>query len=230
MDTKIEKSTFKRKKLIIPSALLTIVSALVYACYGNSGSELKVDRQRLKISSVELGEFQDYVPVRASVMPIETIFLDVVQGGSIEEVYVEEGALVTRGQSLARLSNSMLQLDVISREAEVSEQLNFLRNTQLSLEQNLLNLRERRLEMDYDIKVLKRRLHKSEKLLVKNYISEDEVIELHDSLQFETARREVVDASLTNQQVVRETQLEQLESSAAHLKKIWLLREKTLMH
>jgi HlyD family secretion protein len=229
MDTKIEPVFgFHSRKLKLVAALLFGAGLLLYLTQATDSNTLKVGKDRLKISTVENAEFQEYIPVRASVMPIETVFLDVTQGGRIEEVFVEEGDQIIKGQPLARISNSMLQLDVISREAQVSEQLNFLRNTRLSMEESLLNLQERRLEMDYDIEQFARKLSKNESVFKRGGISQEDITEQRAKLQYLKEKREVVDISLKAQQSVREVQLAQLENSATHLERNLEIARKNL--
>ncbi|MFQ5535416.1 MAG: efflux RND transporter periplasmic adaptor subunit [Sphingomonadales bacterium] len=97
---------------------------------------MKVSGDRIVISDVVVGRFDDFIPVRGRVTPLRTLYLDAVEGGRIERILVEDGAFVEAGDLLVELSNTTLQLDVISREAQVTGQLNNLRTIELALEQN----------------------------------------------------------------------------------------------
>ena len=78
----------------------------------------------MTISEVTVGQFQEFIPVNGTVTPIKTFYLDAVQGGMVEEIYVEEGSFVNEGDSILRLDNTDLQLDIMFREAQLFEQIN----------------------------------------------------------------------------------------------------------
>ena len=155
MDRKIERTN--RRPLILGAIGLGIVALLALIWAGtDSSTSFTLDGQRIRTAIVENGMFEDYIPLRAAVEPEKTVFLDAIEGGRVEAILIEEGAFVEAGQPLVELSNTSLQLDVIAREAEVSEQLNNLRNTQLAIEQNRLSLKVELIEIDYQIVRLSR--------------------------------------------------------------------------
>jgi HlyD family secretion protein len=117
--------------------LVLSVGAFGYVRYGMQRS-LSVSSERVTISTVQQAPFSDYVPVAGSVAPKDTVFLDTVEGGQVTEVMVEDGAIVEAGQALARLKNTRLELEVLGREAQLTEQQNFLANARLAFQQSEL--------------------------------------------------------------------------------------------
>ena len=196
-----------------------VVLALAWLMFSGAGSDkaYTVDGQRLSIATVEKGIFQDYIPLRAAVEPLKTVYLDAIEGGRVERVFVEEGAVVQQGDALLELSNTTLQLDVIAREAEVSEQLNNLRNTQLAIEQNRLKLRGDLIEIDYQIVRLERQIKRLERITEAQLMSRDELENAQDELKYWQARREVTQASQAQDEKLRVAQITQLESSIEQL-------------
>lgn len=95
-----------------------------------------VSAERLTVSTVTEGLFEDFIPLRGVAAPLRSVFLDAVEGGRVEQKLVEDGALVEQGQTLAVLSNSQLQLEVIRSESEVTNQLNTLRGLEIQLTRN----------------------------------------------------------------------------------------------
>ena len=79
------------------------------------------------------GMFDDFLPLRARVTPLVTVYLDAVEGGRVEQMLVEDGAQVVKGQLLAVLSNADLQLSTLARQTEVEQQLNNMRSQELAL-------------------------------------------------------------------------------------------------
>ena len=143
---------------------------------------LKVQNDRIVVSTVSSGEFDDYIPVRGQVAPLKTVFLDAIEGGRVEAIHVEDGAQVQAGDLIIELSNTQLQLDVIAREAEVTEQLNNLRNTELSLEQNRLDHKRNLVDINYHIIRLGREIKRLTPLVEKDLLDDGSLERLRDEI------------------------------------------------
>ena len=183
MDRRIE--TRSRKPLYIGIGAVAVVALVVAALLTDGTStSFTLDGQRIRTAEVSIGMYEDFIPLRASVEPERTVYLDAIEGGRVEAILVEEGAFVEEGQPLIDLSNTSLQLDVIAREAEVSEQLNNLRNTQLAIEQNRLKLKGDLIEIDYQIIRLTRLVNRYEELQGNQFISKTEYEDSRDELEY----------------------------------------------
>ncbi|MCJ8274361.1 MAG: biotin/lipoyl-binding protein, partial [Psychrosphaera sp.] len=142
MDRVIENKPQQHKKLAIALALISVLALTGYALTQSGGGEqrYRVSLNTVNIATVKQGQFEDYIPLRGVMVPKQTVFLDAVLGGQVEQVYIEEGTEVKAGQPLLKLRNATLELDIISREAQVSEQLNNLSNTRILMGQYKLAL------------------------------------------------------------------------------------------
>lgn len=218
MDRKIEPRPHKRR-LIIGGSVAGAVALIYLVMSIDTSTSFTLDGQRIRTAEVTNGMFEDFIPLRASVEPERTVYLDAIEGGRVEAVLVEDGTHVEEGQPLIELSNTSLQLDVIAREAEVSEQLNNLRNTQLAIEQNKLKLKSDLIEIDYEITRLSRLVNRYEELEDSQFISRNEYEDAVDELEYNQKRRAVTRESQVQDEVVRMAQIEQLEGSVANLEK-----------
>jgi len=218
MDRRIEQKS--RSPLIIGSAIggAVVLLTIIFTTFDSSTS-FTLDGQRIRTAEVSTGVYEDFIPLRGAVEPERTVYLDAIEGGRVEAIHVEEGAFVEEGQPLIDLSNTSLQLDVIAREAEVSEQLNNLRNTQLAIEQNRLKLKSDLIEIDYEIKRLSRLVARYEELEGNQFISKNEYEDSRDELQYYENRRAVTRESQAQDEKIRLAQIEQLDSSVKHLEK-----------
>jgi HlyD family secretion protein len=218
MDRKIQRSS--RRPLAIGGgiAAAVLLVVLVWATRDSSTS-YTLDGQRIRTSTVETGAYEDYIPLRATVEPERTVFLDAIEGGRVERILVEDGTYVEEGQPILELSNTSLQLDVIAREAEVSEQLNNLRNTQLAIQQNRLSLKSDLIEIDYNISRLGRLVTRYIELEGKQFISKNEYEDAVDELAYWRSRREVTGESQAQEEQIRFAQIQQLETSVSQLEK-----------
>ena len=217
MDRKIERSKTRKWIALGSLAALLVAAAIIITPKMAAGTAYTVDGKRIRIATVTSGRFEDYIPLRATVQPARTVYLDAIEGGRVERVMVEEGEIVEAGQPLVELSNTQLQLDVIAREAEVSEQLNNLRNTQLAIEQNRLQLKGELVEIDYQIVRLERLLKRYEGMQAKNHVSRDDLESAEDELYYWRQRRIVTRESQEVDERLREAQIAQLESSIDQL-------------
>lgn len=120
MDRVIEQKTWTRKKILTIIgivALVALITASIY--YASGGSRLNVDKERITISEVTEGQFKNYIPVNGVVMPIATIYLDAMEGGRVEERYVEDGAMMKKGEPILRLSNPDLMMSLVEQQNNV---------------------------------------------------------------------------------------------------------------
>lgn len=218
MDRRIEHVS-RKPYLVAGGAVACLVLAFVAYRSIDTSSSFTLDGERIRIADVTTGVYEDYIPLRASVDPERTVYLDAIEGGRVEAILIEEGSFVEEGQPLIELSNTSLQLDVIAREAEVSEQLNNLRNTQLAIEQNRLKLKGDLVEIDYQITRLTRLVDRYQKLEGSQFLSKNEYEDATDELDYWKNRRAVTRESQAQDEVIRLAQIEQLNSSIAQLEK-----------
>ena len=218
MDRRIEKKTPLSRKIGYGAAavlVLTFVWWLVAALLG--GRSLSVDSQRISVAAVTVGTFEDFIPLRGRLVPHSTVYLDAVEGGRVERVLVEDGAVVEAGDPIVVLSNTNLQLEVLGREAAVTEQLNFMRTLELQLEQNRLSHKRNLVEIDYQILRLTRSIERQTELAEKDLVSQSTLDELQDELEYYRNRREVTIESQATDARLQEEQLRQLRTAGTQL-------------
>lgn len=137
MDRVIQKKKWTLKKLLTIggiAALVLLIGASYYFTSGNS--KLNVDTDRITISEIQKGTFQETTPVNGMVLPETSIYLDITEGGRVEEKYVEDGAIVKKGQPILRLSNTDLELSLVNQETSVFNLLTQMQIAQNAAQQN----------------------------------------------------------------------------------------------
>ena len=196
------------------------VSIVLYTFFASNSSSHNLDiaTRNIKISQAILGEFEDSLSVRGTVRPKTTIYLDAVVGGRVEEKLVEEGQYVEQGQPLVRLSNASLQLDVISREAQISEQLNSLRNAQMQAETTRFDLRRNLMETENQIAHLERKIGQTKQLVDLGLVPLADLQELQQELKYYREGQQLALDRQEEENKIRALQLEQLKESAVKLK------------
>ena len=217
MDRVIAKKKNPLKIILMGVGGLMLLAVLYTVISDAGGRTFKVNENRLVISSVTSGTFEDFIPVRGRVTPLKTVFLDAMAGGRVERILIEDGIMVEVGQPIVNLSNTQLQLDVMRNEAAVTEQLNNMRTIELQLEQNRLTHKRNLIELDYEIKKFTREVERKRVLYGKNHIAKSELEEVEDSLEYFINRRAVTLESQKTDARMQEQQLIFLKSSASRL-------------
>lgn len=218
MDRKIEKKKWTPKKIIWLSIGGIFVFLILYnLIFGDHSAKFNVQKERISIEEVKKAHFQDYITVTGTVEPISTIFLDAMEGGRVEEIVTEEGTMIKKGDVILRLSNTNLHLEIMNREANLAEQINNLRNTRLSMEQNKLSLTKQLLELDYQLNVQKRDYENSKDLFSKKFISDKEFEEQKEYYEYLFKTRELVIENQKADSLFREIQVAQLENSVEQM-------------
>jgi len=214
MDRKIKKKKLTPKRII---PILFAVGFLAFCFYqfvlGDYSIKLNVQRERITISTVKEGPFQEYILVIGTVIPKKTIYLDAVEGGRVEKVYVEAGTFVKKGQSILTLANTDMLLDIMNREAEFYQLNNDLRNAQLIMEQNRLDLRCQLLELDYRIKLSKRKYQTEQILRNKEIIAAEQYEETKTEYEYLCRKKDLTQRTFDQDCRFRKRQIEQIEAS-----------------
>lgn len=219
MDRKIEKKKWTPKKIAGLAAGVLFFSFVIYSfLWGDSSSTYALDTERITISTVARGPFQEFIPVTGYVEPIKTIFLDAVEGGKVDTVYREAGNLVKAGDPILQLVNTSLLISISNQDAMVVEQSDRLTNTRFTLEQNQLNNRQRIIEQEYQIQRLKREHERNRQLFDKGLIAQAEYERIHDEYNYQRRLHELNLQKFRQDSIFQEVQLDQLEDSIQRLR------------
>jgi len=218
MDRKIERqplALWKQGLLGIGGLALAwfVYSLLVDA----SIQTYRVPEDQLIISRVQYGAFEDLIPVRGSVQPFNSVYLDAVNGGVVEEVFVEEGGFVEAGQPLLQLSNTNLRLSAAQNDTQITEQLNFLGNISNNLETEKLRTEREIIDIEYRIIVLERQKSRSEELVGDSLISKEQYEAIVDELAYQ---RKILANSRTRQELEDKIRAERMQQIATQISKL----------
>ena len=218
MDRQIKKKKWPPKKIAMVGGSGIFVIFIVYVfLFGISKSSLNVQAERLTISTVIQGPFQEFIPVMGNVLPITTFYIDAEEGGRVEEIYLEAGAMVKKGDRILTLANTDLLFNSMWREAELFQQMNNLRNTRLDMERYRLQLSAELAAIDNELQQQKRTFERYEKLYQDNLISKHEFELAKDQYDYLVTRRELTVESQTKDLEFRQRQVEALETQVSRM-------------
>ena len=217
MDKVVERRGIpNRLKAGIAAGALAIAGIAFYA-YAPSSNSQTVAAERVTISTVERGTFDDFLPLRARVTPLLTVYLDSIEGGRVEEVLVEDGANVQKGQLLAVLSNAELQLSVLARQTEVTQQINSLRSQELALAQTRLADERGMYEAKAALDKAERQHAREAALAERGFVSRKQFDDTRADLAYQRGRYAVQARTQATDERLQTSQLTQLRQAAASM-------------
>jgi len=228
MDIQLEKKKGLQKKHIPYVAGGAMVLVLVcWIIFGNHASTLRVDQRSVNVGEVTRGQFNDFVRVDGQVQPITVVQLSPEEGGIVQERLVEEGTQVKQGQIIVRMSNSSLDLQILNAEADLAEKQNFLRNTQVAMEQDKLNNRTEKLQLDLDIQRKRRAFEQQEKLYKEDLVAREVYLQAKEDYELAKQKHELISERLRQDSIFRSIQVDQMEDNLANMRRnVLLIRER----
>jgi HlyD family secretion protein len=214
MDKKIKKKKWPPKKIIGLASIVIFVVVVGYLLiFKVSQSTLNVNAERITISTVTEGPFQEFIAVQGNAEPEDIHYLTASDGGRVEAIFVEAGTMLQEGDAILRLANTNLLLDIMFREAELYQQSNNLRNTRLSMDQYRLQLSQELTNIDNLLQQQKRVYDRYTELVKDDLIAQHEYELAKDQYEYLQRRRELTVESQSNDLKFREAQIDALEAS-----------------
>ena len=228
MDRRIEKKKGLRPKHVpyVVAGGLVLLS-LLWLVLGNHASTVRVEKDMITVSTVVKGQFYDYVRVSGQVVPIQVVQLSPEEGGIVREKVVEEGTRVKKGDVILRLSNSQLDLQILTAEAELAEKQNLLRNTQVAMQQDRLSNRTELVTLATDMQRRERAMKQRERLYASRLMSREEYLQSREDYELARQKYELVQQRLQQDSIYRSVQMDQMEDNLENMRRnVLLVRER----
>ncbi|MDR1672412.1 MAG: HlyD family efflux transporter periplasmic adaptor subunit [Bacteroidales bacterium] len=228
MDIILEKKKgIRRKHIPYIIGVAMLLTLTLWVIFGNHASRMHVELRKITVQKVTKGEFNDYIRINGQVQPINIIQLSAIEGGMVAEKVTEEGSMVRQGEIIVQLTNPMLSLNILDSEAQLAEKQNFLRNTQVAMEQEKLNLRREKLQLDMDVERKNRRYLQYEKLYAEKLTSREEYLMAKEDYEFAVNSRQLVVDRQKQDSIYRTIQIDQMEESLHNIRKnLQLVRQR----
>ena len=231
MDIRIEKkrgfrALFTRRGVPYLAGAIFLLLVL-WLLLRDHSSTLRIDARTISVGAVARGEFNDYIRVTGQVQPITTVQLSPLEAGIVERLVVEEGASVRKGDVLVELSNTSLTLEILNSEAELAEKQNILRNTLISMEQEKLDLRLDKVQLDLDVERKRRTWQQNEELYRSNLIAREEWLQSKEDYELAAKKRELNIERQVQDSLYRTVQIGQMEDNLENMKRnMQLIRQR----
>lgn len=214
MDRQIKKKFWSPKRIAFGIAGTAFVAFSIYSIFlSGRQSTLNVNKERITVSEVKNGVFDEFIVVTGVVQPLKTYQLDAVEGGYVAQKLIEGGATVRKGDLILKLENQRLMLDFVNRETEMYDLINNLENTRLRLRQDKFTLKKTLSDLDYQIQQAKNEFERNKKLFADKVVSTQEYERAKNLFDKLSQQRDI---EVENQQFQEENsiiQIKQLEGT-----------------
>lgn len=191
---------------------------IVWLIFRDNASTLRVDSSMLITGDVVKSEFSDYIRVSGQVQPMTTIQISPLEGGVVQEIRIEEGSQVKKGDIILCLSNENLDLQILNSEAELAEKENILRNTMISMEQQKLSVQQDRLQLEMEVRRSKRAYEQQKSLYEEKLIAREEWLKAQEDYELAADKLQLVRNREVQDSLYRTVQIEQMEESLRNMR------------
>ena len=221
MDKIIEKKTGWRvafTKKALPWWLGALLAAfIIYLIARPNNKTLRVDKDTITVSTAVKGEFNDYIRISGRVQPMTTIQLSPQEGGIVEQILIEEGSRVKAGDPILLLNNDNLDLQILNSEAELAEKENILRNTQIQMAQQKLDVRQNVLEYGTQVDRLKRAYEQQKALYEDKLIAKEDYLKAEEDYRLALQKYDLIRERSKQDSLYRGTQIDRMEESLENM-------------
>ncbi|WP_072315543.1 efflux RND transporter periplasmic adaptor subunit [Sinomicrobium oceani] len=214
MDIPITKKRFTTSRILMLGGGVLLLTLIIFIIISSSGgSKLNVETERITISDVKQGVFQENIPVNGIVLPITTIYLDAVEGGRVEEKFVEDGAVMKAGDPILRLSNTDLELSLVNQETAVYNLLTQMQIQQNAARQNTINRLNQLTDVDNSLVEAKRVYELNNRLYEEKAVGKQELLESENNYKYQKERMKLAREVVKQDSMASRQELNQAESS-----------------
>jgi len=217
MDRSVVVRTMPRRIKIALGAALVLCLVLAFWWFMPRGNSQTVGADHLTISPVRVGTFEDFIPLRARVTPLLTVYLDSIEGGRVEKVVAEDGTMLAKGQLIAVLSNAELQLSTLARQTEVEQQINNMRSQELALAQTRLANERAVLDAGLAASKMRRQYEIEAPLASRGFVTGKQFNDTRDQYTYQQKQLAALQRSQATDERLQMGQLAQQHAAAASM-------------
>lgn len=227
MDRAIPKKMWTTKRVLTYGGIASVILLIGASYYFTTGkSRLNVNTERITISEIKQGSFQEFIPVNGVVLPITTIYLDAEEGGRVEVKYAEDGAVMKAGDPILKLVNTDLELDLANRQTAVFDVLTQMQNTRNLADQNTIRQLNQMADVDNAYNEAKRIYELDQKLYDQKVIGSQEFQSAKNNYEYQEKRKKLAERTLEQDSISTKQQLAQMNESYHHLQNALVLMQR----
>lgn len=212
MDKSLPRKNNKKLRVLGIAVGIILLVTLSYTTFFQE-AVLNVSRSELRVKEVVIDHFEDYISFQAQVEPLHAMLVNIVEGGAVQELFIENGAMVEKGTPLARLYNPNTEFSYLSQETAIIEQMNNLNVSKLDIRNQELGLSKDLVSMQHDYNVAEQNYVLNEKLYRQEVLSLNEWTESQERFRFQKERKQIIEESMHKEMQTNKVQLSQIDQA-----------------
>ena len=212
MDTVINRKNNKKKQLLLIIPIILVLVYFVFTALTKQRS-LNVKQAEISIKTVENDFFEDFILFQAKATPLHSMLVNIIEGGAVQEIFAENGDMVTKGQPLVRLYNPNTELNYMQQETSIIEQINNLNKAKLDLRNQELNLAKDLIAIEHDFLDAENLYNLNKKLFDQEILAKNEWEITKENYRFQKERMSIIKQSVTKEKQANLIQIGQLNQS-----------------
>ena len=166
MDIKLPpKKWYVKYRIHIVAGMLGIALLVMLIRVSTGPRVMRINSDSVQTATVTSGEFSEYVNADGTLQPIQTIKVYTREGGYVEKVLVQDGAVVHKGDTLMILSDPELMRTIEAEREKWRKQNRTYRTSMIEMDQRRLSLAQNILQTKYELK----RLEKEHNLVIEEF-------------------------------------------------------------
>ncbi|MCX8491930.1 MAG: HlyD family efflux transporter periplasmic adaptor subunit [Cyclobacteriaceae bacterium] len=214
MDKQIKKKYWTFKRIGTFAGIALLVGFIGYQfIFADRRSKLKIEKDKITISEVKMGQFKEYIPQTGIVEPSRTVYLDAIEGGNIRNIVRESGAMLKKGDVILELTNLNRELSVLQQEASFNESINRARETKLNIMRNDLDQRQQLALIDNQLQILEPQYRRQKQLFEKKLIAKQDFERTEADYRYNIERKRITYEVYRNDSIDRIRQLKAVTKS-----------------
>lgn len=218
MDTKVQNKKSKYKIIILVTIVVLGLSGLIASSLLRKKT-LNIDASRITIREIKYGRFDDIVILNGKIEPLNSVLVNVVEGGAVQEVFVEDGSMVREGEPLIRIYNPNTELSYLQQETAIIEQINNLKNLKISLTNQELELDKELILIQHDYINAEQQYNVDKGLYAAEIIPAKDYNKSLENFNYQTKRKEVIQTSVKKEKQARIVQIKSINEALVKMER-----------
>ncbi len=213
MDKRIEKKSWNRTKTLYLAGIIVFIILAFFGFKTMNRKIYKIDESRITVKKVTAGDFQDVILIDGDVEPINLVLVNTLEGGIVEEIFIEDGIFVEKGTPILLLSNPAVTLNYMNQETAIIEQINNLRSLKLSLEKDQRDLNESLIDSENSLADEERSYKVDSVLYTKDVIARNDYVDRQESYKYLKNKRDFMENNVNKSAKDNRIQIQQINTS-----------------
>lgn len=192
-----------------------------------SPSRQRVSATSVRVAEVQEGDFVEYVNSDGVLYPIRTHRINAKEGGMVQRVVADNGAMVRKGDTILLLANPELERNIDDMRDTYHKSVNNYKERIIEMEQKSLTLQQQTLQTAYELRRLEKQYNLDCEEFRMGIKSKAELEVSQDEYNYRKTAAELQMKSLVQDSAMNVIRREMLDADlATEQKKLWRSSER----